>query len=139
MEEKLVTAMTFSTLWEAEMALSRLVSEEIPAYLKDGETVNMNWLLSNAIGGVKVQVAEADLTRAREVLSTPCTSEEWEDYGSVDTVTCPRCKNQDIRYVVRGRRWTFLTWVLFGIPLLWPGKRLYCGKCGFKWKQTGQK
>ena len=42
MDDKLVTAMTFSTLWEAEIALSRLESEDIPAYLKDGETVNMN-------------------------------------------------------------------------------------------------
>lgn len=93
MDEKLVTAMTFSTLWEAEMALSRLESENIPAYLKDGETVNMNWLFSNAVGGVKVQVADVDLKKAVEILSTPLTVDAQEEYYPDDVIVCPRCQN----------------------------------------------
>jgi hypothetical protein len=134
MEENLVTVMTFSTLWEAEMAASRLESEDVPAYLKDGETVNMNWLLSNAVGGVKVQVTNADLRKAKEILSAPVTVDAREEGETEDVIVCPRCKNEKIQYAIKGRRWTFLTWILFGIPLLWPRKRLFCSRCGYNWR-----
>ena len=139
MEKNLITAMTFSTLWEAEIALSRLESENIPAYLKDGETVNMNWLLSNAVGGVKVQVADADMEKAKGILASSPAVGAWEEDDPDDLILCPRCQNQDIQYVIRGRRLTFLTWVLCGIPLLWPRKRLHCSKCGYKWRENDQK
>ena len=137
MGEKLVTAKSFSTLWEAEMAASRLESEGISAYLKDGETVNMNWLLSNALGGVKVQVSDSQLTKAREVLSTPMAVDGPETEIQESDVVCPRCRNGNIQFRIRGRRWTFLTWILFGIPLLWPGKRFFCERCGYLWREKG--
>jgi len=139
MEKKIVTVMTFSTLWEAEMALSKLESEDLHAYLKDGETVNMNWLLSNAVGGVKVQVTDVDLEKAKEILSAPFTVDVPEDHGSEDVIVCPRCQNQNIQYVIRGRRWTSLTWILFGIPLLWPRKGFLCSRCGYTWREIDQK
>jgi DNA-directed RNA polymerase subunit M/transcription elongation factor TFIIS len=136
MDENLVTAMAFSTLWEAEMALSRLESEDIPAYLKDGHTVNMNWLLSNAVGGVKVQVADVDLKRAKKVLTTPLIVDVQEESDPEDVIVCPRCRNENIQYEISGRRWTFMTWVLCGIPLIWPRKRLYCSRCGYRWRDS---
>ena len=136
MDEKLVTVMTFSTLWEAEIAGSRLYSEGVPVYLKDGHTVNMNWLFSNAVGGVKVQVADVDFKKANEILSNPLIVDTHEEDLSDDVIVCPRCQNENIQYEIRGRRWTFLTWILFGIPLLWPRKRLSCNRCGYKWRET---
>ena len=133
MDEKLVTAMTFSTLWEAEIARSMLDSDGIPTYLKDGYTVNMNWLFSNAIGGVKVQVAEGDLESARAILSTPLIVDARDETDPGDFIVCPRCRNENIQYHIRSRRWTFLTWILCGVPLIWPRKRLYCSRCGYRW------
>jgi ribosomal protein S27AE len=136
MPDKLVTVMAFSTLWEAEMARSRLQAEGVPTFLKDGYTINMDWLLSNALGGVKVQVAEGELTRARQILSTPFEVDVRDEGTSECLIKCPRCGNENIQYRVSGRRWTFLTWVLCGIPLIWPRKRLFCGKCGYTWNDN---
>jgi DNA-directed RNA polymerase subunit M/transcription elongation factor TFIIS len=136
MDEKLVTALAFSTLWEAEIARSKLDSDGISAYLKDGHTVNMNWLFSNAIGGVKVQVVEGDLMKAREILSAPLTVDAPEETDPEDVVICPRCRNENIGYEIRGRRWSYLTWLLFTVPLVWPGRKLSCNRCGYKWRET---
>jgi len=138
MSEKLVTAMAFSTLWEADMARSRLEAEGITAFVKDGHTINMNWLYSNALGGVKVQVTQKDLKRAGEILSIPLGTDVRDEVDTGDSITCPRCENENIQYRVTGKRWIFLTWLLCGIPLIWPRKRLYCCKCGYAWNDGGK-
>ena len=58
----------------------------IRVYLADEQTIAMDWLLSNAIGGIKLQVAERDLERAREVLANlpPPRSEADEEEGEED-------------------------------------------------------
>jgi DNA-directed RNA polymerase subunit M/transcription elongation factor TFIIS len=96
----------------------------------------MNWLLSNAVGGVKVQVADIDLKKAKEVLSSPLTVDVWEESDPEDIILCPRCRNENIQYEIRGRRWTFLTWILCGFPLIWPRKKLSCSRCGYRWRET---
>src|SRR5262245_3733301 len=55
--QDLVTVGTFRDLPEAHALKMRLEAAGIPAYLADAELVAMDWLLSNAVGGVKVQVA----------------------------------------------------------------------------------
>lgn len=136
MSGKLVTIRAFSTLWEAEMARSRLDAEGVPAFVKDGHTINMNWLYSNALGGVKVQVAERELEKARQILSAPFEVEVRDEGAEGCLIECPRCGNENIHYRVTGRRWTFLTWTLCGLPLIWPRKRLHCGRCGHSWNDT---
>ncbi len=54
----------------AEAARLRLLSEGIPAFLSDAETVDMNWLLGNALGWIKLQVPSADAERAAAILRT---------------------------------------------------------------------
>ncbi len=63
------TIATFSLPHEAHMLRMRLEGAGIPAFLQDENTVQMDWLYSNAIGGVKVQVAEEDWHRAAEYLA----------------------------------------------------------------------
>ena len=133
MSDEYTTAVAFSTLWEAEVAKSKLEAEGISAFLKDGHTVNMNWLFSNALGGVKVQVANEDLIGAREILSDIFNLDTHEEADTGDTAPCPRCGNENTKYQI-SKRWTFLTWVLCGIPLIWPRKNLSCNRCGYAWK-----
>ncbi len=60
----------FGSLGEAESARSALQAAGIDAVLADDEIVALNWLYSNAVGGVKVLVAEEDEERAAAILST---------------------------------------------------------------------
>jgi tetratricopeptide (TPR) repeat protein len=66
---RLVTIARFSHATEAYIPKTRLEAEGLWAFVADAETVTMNWLYSNAIGGVKLQVCEADVERALEILN----------------------------------------------------------------------
>jgi hypothetical protein len=53
---------------EAHLIRSVLEGNGVTAYVRDEHIVALDWLYSNAIGGVKVEVADEDLARAREIL-----------------------------------------------------------------------
>jgi hypothetical protein len=74
--ESLVTVAKTSLAGEAHAMRVRLEAEGIPVFLFDEFTVTMDWLLSNAIGGVKVQVPDHCLERAREILGIMAEEEE---------------------------------------------------------------
>lgn len=59
---------TVDTPVKAEIARLALDRAGIPAVIEDSEIVAMDWLLANAVGGIKVKVREADAARAAEVL-----------------------------------------------------------------------
>jgi len=54
----------FTNVHEAEMLRAYLDGSGIQAYVRDSLTVTANWTLSNAIGGVKVDVADEDAEQA---------------------------------------------------------------------------
>jgi hypothetical protein len=65
-------AVTVATFWnapEAYMVRARLEAEGIRAYVADELATMVTWGLLNNSGGVKLQVAEKDAERAREVLA----------------------------------------------------------------------
>ena len=62
--DKLITVAVFQYPQEAHIIQSKLKSEGITALLKDELTVQTDNFLSNAIGGVKLQIFEGDLERA---------------------------------------------------------------------------
>jgi hypothetical protein len=70
MVAKMVTVNSFENAAEAYAAKHRLEADGIAAIVTD-EAVG-NWLgyMGTAIGGIKVQVAEADVARSREILFT---------------------------------------------------------------------
>ena len=55
----------------AHIALGRLKEEYINCYLQDEYSVTIDPIISNAIGGIKLMVAETQAKRAAEVLATP--------------------------------------------------------------------
>jgi len=82
----MVTIRTCYSLPEAQVIQSRLEGSGIEAFLPDELTVQNDWLLSNAIGGVRVQVLEEDAERAAEVLDGKSPGNEQEA-----AKTCPHC------------------------------------------------
>jgi hypothetical protein len=68
MSDELVTVATYDDAVSARMALNHLCEAGLAAVLSDESTVAMDWLLSNAIGGIKVQVHSKDLTIAHRLL-----------------------------------------------------------------------
>lgn len=130
MSEKLVTIGSYSTPFEANMVKSQLESAGIPAFIVDEYTIGMNWLYSNALGGVKVQVPETLVSEAKEFLATevepPATNED-------STATCPECGSKNIEDFL-DKRGSFFTWLLLGLPLLIPSMKKKCSNCGHLWR-----
>jgi hypothetical protein len=68
MTVELVTIERFPFLPDAEAARDLLRDRGIPAFLSDEKTINVNWLLGNAIGFIKLQVPSDQVEKARSVL-----------------------------------------------------------------------
>src|SRR5262245_62245570 len=68
MPNSLVTLETLPNPERARFIQGLLESEGVPASLADEAAGGMMWHLNNAIGGIKVQVTEADIPRAQEIL-----------------------------------------------------------------------
>jgi hypothetical protein len=81
-DEKLVTVASFTKLPEAEAVRLMLESRGITCFLSNAEIVAMDWLISNAVGGIKVQVPEAQVERAVKVLNKRIQRRNnIDDYG----------------------------------------------------------
>jgi len=59
---------SYSKPEQAHMTRSLLEGNGIAAFVRDDNTVTADWFLSNAIGGVKVEVADDDHDAARSIL-----------------------------------------------------------------------
>jgi|SRR6185312_5123892 len=68
--DEFVTVATYDKVTDAHIALGRLSAEGIEAQLFDQNMVQMDWLYSLALGGVKLRVARGDEKAARQVLET---------------------------------------------------------------------
>lgn len=132
MTENLVIIERYSTPYEANLVKSQLESAGIPAFVADEYTVGMNWLYSNALGGVKVLVPESLAAEARQFLGSvtevPATTES-------DAEICPECESKNTENFL-DKRGSFLTWVLLGLPLLLPSEKKKCNDCGYCWKPS---
>jgi Putative prokaryotic signal transducing protein len=67
--DDLVTVASFPDVAEAELAKERLELEGIRAFVIDGQIVGVMPFLTNATGGVRVQVEPRDVERATEILT----------------------------------------------------------------------
>ena len=68
MEDQLVTVETYQFLPQAQAAKLQLEGNGITVFLADAETVNMDWLLGNAIGNIKLQVPAEQADHALTLL-----------------------------------------------------------------------
>jgi hypothetical protein len=72
---KLVILRRFRDLPEALLAKGLLDSASIKCFLSDENTVRMDWLWSNALGGVRLWVREEDVRQAAELLDHDFSNE----------------------------------------------------------------
>ena len=68
--DEYITVATFDKTTDAHIAMGRLAAEGIRALLFDDNMVQMDWLYSIALGGIKLRVVRADESLARQILST---------------------------------------------------------------------
>ena len=91
MNQKFSTIASFDYPADVQILKGKLESEGIPVFLRDENTLNSDPLISNAIGGVKLQVYSEDKEKALAIYN------EIRAYAIDDSgnpVECPNCKAQ---------------------------------------------
>jgi len=64
------TLASFNLPMDAYLLHARLEGSGIASYIRDENLVTLDWLYSNAVGGVKVDVMDEDYDQALEVMGT---------------------------------------------------------------------
>jgi len=113
---------------DAHIAAGKLESEGIPVFLLGINHASANWLLSNALGGIRLQVPASYVDDARQLLAQIAEpSNDGED-------KCPECGGSDISAMSNSRKVAFLAVHLFSIPIPWRTNRRHCQSCGAEWE-----
>ena len=112
----------------AHIAAGKLESEGIPVFLLGINHASANWLLSNALGGIRLQVPASFADDARELLAEIARSD------SEGEPECPVCGGSDTTAMSNSRKIAFLAVHLFSIPLPWQGNRRHCQSCRAEWE-----
>lgn len=137
---KFVTVGAYNNPLEAYLARGRLEVEGIAAFLAHEHHVWANWVYSQALGGVKVQVVAEDAKRAAEILDAHNKGEYEESLGRVvtgiDENTCPGCGSRDFKSKFPAGI-LLLVVITFGLAsIIFPPRRdrHSCLQCGRKWR-----
>ncbi len=120
----------FDNYISASITIARLDEEGINCHLKDEYTVTIDPFLSNAIGGIKLMVADGDLERAKSLLAG-----YDDDYRN--SLTCPSCGSHDVQYInkpgVKNWATTFFSWFTTGYASA-VEQVYHCFNCSFEFE-----
>ncbi len=139
MSDRMVTVARFRDLPEALVTLGKLESADIPAELYDDNMVRIDWMYSNAIGGIRLQVPEAHLDDAQAILAAPIQPTlEVETADGIESFAqprCPRCGSLNIERLDRNRDLRYVAIFLFPVPIP-PGDEIWhCADCTARWEE----
>lgn len=130
----LVTIRRYRDLSEAIVARAVIESAGIFCFLKDENLVRLDWQMSNLVGGIRLQVAAADVEAAEAILAQPIPdSIDIPDQPGFEQPHCPRCNSTDIAWERQGRKAALISLYLFSLPLSRGSESWHCGKCGLRW------
>lgn len=118
---------------DAHLLMGRLESEDIECWLQDENTVTINPVWTNAVGGIKLMVKKDDAVQARQIL--------WEiETNRKQAVECPKCKGHNIEFVSTPRKpsnWiTAIFTYLFGGYALAAEQVNHCFDCGHEFEDV---
>lgn len=113
--------------------MMHLQEEGINCWLKDENTVTIDPILSNAIGGIKLMVHQMQIERARELLRAMLYKEKHQS-------PCPNCKSYNVEFIISNRKplnWlTAITTFFLGDFAMASKKVFHCFDCGKEFDET---
>jgi DNA-directed RNA polymerase subunit RPC12/RpoP len=135
MDKKLVVLAEYRDLPQAGLAQSTLEAQGIPCFLDNQYVVGVKWVLSKAVGGIKLKVRARDASLANEIL---CGFELGYTKGLDEErlplkATCPLCGSLKIMAKKYTPKFAVIShW--FSLPNFFFLERNRCTECGHKWK-----
>ncbi len=122
MKETFVTIATFEYVADVQIIKGKLESEGIAVFLRDENTLNSDPIISNAIGGVKLQVYSNDKEKALKIYNA-IRSYAIDDYGN--PIVCPNCKAEKSEAYYQRKR------ILYKLFPFFEKRKYKCLNCGF--------
>jgi len=89
MKQEFYTLGAFEFVADVQIIKGKLESEGIPVFLKDENILNSDPLISNAIGGVKLQVYTKDKETALAIYNE---IRNYAQDADGNPIVCPNCK-----------------------------------------------
>jgi hypothetical protein len=132
------TIAIFNDYLAASFAKQKLEHNEITCYLADEHTVQMQWTLSNAIGGIKLRVLKEEKEKALQILNEKeeelAVDHQIESDGKKELI-CPKCKSNNTASDKISKKVAGWSWLIIGAPLpITIIKSHRCFYCGNQWE-----
>lgn len=125
----------YSNYIEAHIAKGVLEEEGIQCWLKDENTVTIDPILTNAVGGIKIMVAATEAQKAWDVLARLKNEQKL-------ALTCPHCGSNNIELVSSPRKainWlSAITTFFIGDYAITIDKVQHCFDCGHEFPEEKQ-
>jgi hypothetical protein len=133
----LITVRRYRDLSEAIVGRSLLQSAGIDSWVQDENLVRLDWAYSNLVGGIRLQVDEADAHAAEEVLSQPIPDAiSFASDAEFVQPRCPRCGSLEISFLGADRGVALASVTLLALPLPVGDESWACAACGARWAET---
>lgn len=128
---------------DAFIIKGRLEAEGIPAFIQDSHYITADWTLSNAVGGVKINVPDECKATALAILQATenddyqiskleadLTPEQAEIYLPEEPLHCPTCNADKISRLEWPRRLALVFLFLLSTPIVFTQQYYVCDSCG---------
>lgn len=130
-----VTLRHFRDMPDALLAQGFLESAGVESFLVDETTIRMDWLWSNALGGIKLCVKPEDAATAAQLLDQKIPEKfNVEGVGDYEQPRCPQCHSLDISYEDKDKRIAYAGLLVVGFPIPVQRGEWECQSCGHAWK-----
>lgn len=120
---------------EANRDKQILAEEGVESWIANEQTVQSDWLLSQAVGGIQLQVFEKDLQRAIEILQEFSAQDHSIEVEHTITnpefdFVCPKCGSNHIYQDEKPGGIFGVSLLMIGFPLKVPSQKYHCYYCG---------
>jgi hypothetical protein len=127
----------FRDLPDALLAKTILDSASVECFLIDENTIRMDWLWSNLLGGVKIWVRPEDIDAAELLDQDWMEAFEVDGVGEYTQPRCPKCRSLEISYRGLVKRLAYAS-LLVGLPIPVHHPAWSCHSCAYEWEEVDE-
>ena len=120
---------------EANRDKQILAEKGIESYIANEQTIQSDWLLSQAIGGIQLQVFEENVEVAKKILEDfknekkPDLEVEHTIKNSDFDFVCPKCDSNHLYQSEEPDGLFGISWLFIGIPIKFKSGKYVCYYC----------
>lgn len=132
--DKIIVYETYYNPIEANIVKARLLDSGIQCFLSDENTITINPLYTQALGGVKLHLFERDAELARNILKEEGAELPLnEEAEAAEIAICPKCHSSNVGFVqATKKRFGIFTMIISLLLMVYPfyaRKTYHCFNC----------